>query len=144
MSRTLTAADRSALIRLASALPVGSVERRAILAGLTASSKSDSWSVPGFKHEFRLVWYKDGPPGTRIIPGWYAVMDVPYRTPYRGMSNPPRTLVLAAPIHDESQYDEAIEALNRPDVSKRIRQLLVAAQEYEATEDLRSMQDLDD
>ena len=35
MSRTLTAADRSALIRLASTMPVGSTERRAILAGLS-------------------------------------------------------------------------------------------------------------
>lgn len=34
MSRSLTAADRSALIRLASTLPAGSEERRAILAGL--------------------------------------------------------------------------------------------------------------
>jgi hypothetical protein len=33
-SRRLTAADRSALIRLASTMPVGSTERRAILAGL--------------------------------------------------------------------------------------------------------------
>ena len=35
MSRTLTSSDRSALIRLASTMPVGSTERRAILAGLT-------------------------------------------------------------------------------------------------------------
>ena len=34
MPRTLTAADRSALIRLASTLPAGSEERRAILAGM--------------------------------------------------------------------------------------------------------------
>lgn len=34
MSRTLTASDRSALIKLASTLPVGSDERKAILAGL--------------------------------------------------------------------------------------------------------------
>ena len=34
MSRTLTASDRSALIRLASSMPVGSADRRAILAGL--------------------------------------------------------------------------------------------------------------
>ena len=32
MSRTLTASDRSALIRLASTMPVGSEDRRAILA----------------------------------------------------------------------------------------------------------------
>ena len=36
MSRTLTAQDRSALIRLASSLPKGSGERRAILAGLSS------------------------------------------------------------------------------------------------------------
>jgi len=35
MSRTLTASDRSALIRLASTLPVGSEERKAILNGLS-------------------------------------------------------------------------------------------------------------
>jgi hypothetical protein len=34
MSRSLTASDRSSLIRLASSLPAGSAERRAILAGL--------------------------------------------------------------------------------------------------------------
>jgi len=39
MSRTLTAADRSALIRLASVLPVGSTERRAILAGFIQGAK---------------------------------------------------------------------------------------------------------
>lgn len=38
MSRTLTATDRSALIRLASTLPEGSAERRAILAGLVAGT----------------------------------------------------------------------------------------------------------
>ena len=38
MSRTLTAADRSRLIRLASTMPVGSAERRAILAGLSKSA----------------------------------------------------------------------------------------------------------
>ena len=41
MSRTLTAADRSALIRLASTLPAGSEERRAILAGL--SKQANAW-----------------------------------------------------------------------------------------------------
>jgi len=35
MSRTLTAADRSVLIRLAGTLPAGSGERKAILAGLS-------------------------------------------------------------------------------------------------------------
>ena len=39
MSRTLTAQDRSSLIRLASSLPSGSPERKAILAGLSKTSK---------------------------------------------------------------------------------------------------------
>jgi hypothetical protein len=38
MSRTLTAADRSALIRLASTMGPGSPERRSILAGLEKSA----------------------------------------------------------------------------------------------------------
>ena len=38
MSRTLTASDRSALIRLASTLPAGSPEKKAILAGLSKSA----------------------------------------------------------------------------------------------------------
>lgn len=38
MTRSLTAADRTALIRLASTLPAGSPERRAILAGLQESA----------------------------------------------------------------------------------------------------------
>ena len=48
MSRALTASDRSALIRLASTLPVGSVERKAILAGLSKTSSGEV-NVPG-KH----------------------------------------------------------------------------------------------
>lgn len=38
MPRSLTAQDRSSLIRLASTLPAGSPERKAILAGLGRSS----------------------------------------------------------------------------------------------------------
>ena len=41
MSRTLTASDRRSLIRLASTLPKGSPERKAILAGL--SKKAFDW-----------------------------------------------------------------------------------------------------
>ena len=39
MSRTVAASDRSALIKLASTLPVGSEERRVILAGLEKAAK---------------------------------------------------------------------------------------------------------
>jgi len=49
MSRTLTAADRSALIRLASTLPAGSDERRAILAGLKKSANPKAVANDVFK-----------------------------------------------------------------------------------------------
>ena len=39
MSRSLTESDRSALIRLASTMAVGSPERKAILAGLSKQAK---------------------------------------------------------------------------------------------------------
>jgi len=41
MSRTLTAADRTALIRLAHSLPKGSEERKTLLAGLKVASLPD-------------------------------------------------------------------------------------------------------
>ena len=48
--RTLTASDRSALIKLAASLPEGSPEKKAILAGLQGSSKAASlgknWTKP--------------------------------------------------------------------------------------------------
>ena len=40
MPRTLTASDRSSLIRLASELPVGDAKRKAILAGLSKASRA--------------------------------------------------------------------------------------------------------
>ena len=54
MSRTLTAADRSALIRLASTLPAGSDERRAILAGLEGSINRKSGGLIGTAVEIQL------------------------------------------------------------------------------------------
>ena len=50
MPRTLAAADRSALIRLASNLPVGSDERKAILAGLKVALRKNLREV--------LAWYR--------------------------------------------------------------------------------------
>jgi len=53
MPRTLTSSDRKSLIRLASALPKGSVERRSILAGL----KKKSFNV---RDEEKRPYEKDG------------------------------------------------------------------------------------
>lgn len=54
--RKLTASDRSALIRLASSLPKGSEERRAILAGLVKGHPElgipDSYEVKGGGYTF--------------------------------------------------------------------------------------------
>ena len=44
MSKTLTATDRKALIRLASSMEKGSEERRAILAGLSKTARTN-WKV---------------------------------------------------------------------------------------------------
>ncbi len=45
MSRTLTAQDRSSLIKFAAHLPSGSAERKAILAGLRKASKVDVQAI---------------------------------------------------------------------------------------------------
>ncbi len=45
MSRSLTASDRTALIRLASSLPKGSPERKVILAGLKKANHHDGKHV---------------------------------------------------------------------------------------------------
>lgn len=47
MPRPLTASDRKALIRLASGLPKGSEERRAILAGLKSAASWDDFGIFG-------------------------------------------------------------------------------------------------
>ena len=49
MSRNLTSSDRASLIRLASTLPAGSAERKAILAGLRKTSGEGASSEVGPK-----------------------------------------------------------------------------------------------
>ena len=51
MARNLTASDRKSLIRLASTLPAGSEERKAILAGLEKSAARDL----NFTNEFNSL-----------------------------------------------------------------------------------------
>lgn len=59
MPRTLTAQDRASLVRLASSLPVGSAERKAILAGLkTSTTDFESYDWQGFDS----VDYNEYPP----------------------------------------------------------------------------------
>lgn len=55
MSRTLTASDRSTLIRLASTLPKGSEERRAILAGLKVGARLSGGPDPKTSVIFTLT-----------------------------------------------------------------------------------------
>lgn len=60
-SRNLTASDRSALIKLASSLPAGSPERKAILAGLRGSSSKTAFgdfNIPD-KHIFHRAEVSD-------------------------------------------------------------------------------------
>lgn len=58
MSRRLTASDRRSLIRLASGLPVGSDERRAILAGLRRASGRRVYEQ-ALRRESKLKHYTD-------------------------------------------------------------------------------------
>ena len=58
MSRTLTASDRSSLIRLASTLPVGSPERKAILAGLAQTKVAAADLVDETYRAVRDRWFK--------------------------------------------------------------------------------------
>ena len=62
MARTLTASDRKRLIKLASTLPKGSPERKAILAGLATRSKKASMSLADLKIELleELDTFRDG------------------------------------------------------------------------------------
>jgi hypothetical protein len=73
MARNLTASDRSALIRLASTLPVGSPQRKAILSGLTKTSaeKGDLY-FEGGDGEKRTLWKKGVTPdqAEKMISDW--------------------------------------------------------------------------
>ena len=66
MAKTITAADRSALIRLASTMEKGSQERRAILAGVRQASLRElmieewRWSAPYPKVEVK-TWEGGNP-----------------------------------------------------------------------------------
>lgn len=63
MSRNLTAQDRASLIRLASLLPEGSSERKAILAGLDKTAATTKATV-GFVPSFGLMVQL---PGSQIL-----------------------------------------------------------------------------
>ena len=68
MSRSLTASDRASLIKLASSLPKGSPERKAILAGLvkTSSDELDLDLITGGDKEKHMSVAK-AKPGTKIF-----------------------------------------------------------------------------
>jgi len=66
MSKTLTASDRIALIRLASSLPKGSDQRKAILSGLQTVDKVASTMT---EDEFNSLR-----PGTRLMITYSSVM----------------------------------------------------------------------
>jgi len=93
MSRTLTASDRSVLIRLASTLPVGSTERKAILAGLSRQAQSVQFGNAKLLDERGKPIYKgglarDGSDGDEfivqaVIPGKYNGQGFVLRLTYK-------------------------------------------------------------
>ena len=58
MSRTLTASDRKRLIKLASKMPVGAPERKAVLAGLSKSGAYYHDKLQGFSKGDRVKFYR--------------------------------------------------------------------------------------
>lgn len=58
--RNLTASDRSALIRLASSLPAGSPERKAIFASLGKTANHSSTLADSLKKKWHNVTYDPG------------------------------------------------------------------------------------
>ena len=67
MAKTLTASDRTALIRLASSLPAGSHERRAILAGLSKSAFGGTKMAGRDPHEEARAMIDDWKKGLRPL-----------------------------------------------------------------------------
>lgn len=66
MSRPLTAADRSSLIRLASTLPIGSSERRAILAAMDSDrERTPIFRDPYYRMMDGVISMKNAVDGTR-------------------------------------------------------------------------------
>jgi len=57
MARTLTASDRKTLIKLASTLPVGSPERKVILAGLSKQGGLPDGNLPDGWADAYLRWF---------------------------------------------------------------------------------------
>jgi hypothetical protein len=90
MSRTLTASDRTRLIKMASAMPVGSPERKAILAGL---SKSASFAWPSVRRDierelkqhpaFISVWDEMADENVFALLVEYAEDDIGYEGGFR-------------------------------------------------------------
>lgn len=72
--RKLSSADRSALIKLAASLPVGSSERRAILAGLEKEIKADA--DPKSHDQNKPETYYSKKAGPRPGPGKYMVVTI--------------------------------------------------------------------
>jgi hypothetical protein len=70
MARSLTASDRTSLIRLASSLPVGSPERKAILAGLNSISGSVKRTDISGDYGNRLVVRFDGNVVEFVVTTW--------------------------------------------------------------------------
>jgi hypothetical protein len=90
MSRTLTAADRSALIRLASTLPAGSEERKAILAGLKGASQNEKTAYSDkfglrfdFTWDFSFTTVPIDPPYNQTYSGWILMKKPGYAKAYR-------------------------------------------------------------
>ena len=107
MSRTLTAADRKALIRLASVMPKGSDERRVILASLKVAYSLNAGSVPLDKaKEYAESVF--GRPADEVLPGF----DKNYAMLQKKVKQSPAIPRIQMPVIEPSDIGEFQKALN--------------------------------
>ena len=116
MPRKLTASDRSALIKLASALPVGSEERRAILKGLDKFARS--FRTP----EDKLEWVEEallqrGFRRSRRYPGPIVDRDGSVRLRMEGEGDPTASSHEAAKVLKALGYKGGPGKMTHPDGS---------------------------
>ena len=130
MPRNLSASDRSSLIRLASRLPAGSPQRKAILAGLskTAAVKGDLY-FEGGDGEKRTLWKKGVTPdqAKKMISDWEKKFEVWEAGGMKGKPPGPMveggTPVFVAEDGNEMMYTDTWEKMASPSASQIAKQI---------------------
>ena len=107
MSRTLTAADRNRLIRLAASLPKGSEERRSLLASIKVANSLNAGRVK-LDDAKQYATEVFGKPAEEVIPDF----DKNYMLLQKKVKASPGIPRIQMPVIEPEDIDEFNEALN--------------------------------